>query len=125
MGSRRHLGQVLTNLVTNACKFTERGFVRLCAGVVDEAALVAAVRSGRVAGAAVDVFDEEPPWGSPLLELPQVIVTPHLVAATFEAQIKVAVNLAEQVRDFFEGRAARGLVNPEVVRDARTAGSSA
>ncbi|MCP4870093.1 MAG: hydroxyacid dehydrogenase [Proteobacteria bacterium] len=83
-------------------------------GVVDEAALATAIRSGRVAGAAIDVFDEEPPWGNPLLELPQVIVTPHLVASTFEAQIKVAVGLAEQVRDYFEGRPVHGLVGPDM-----------
>jgi D-3-phosphoglycerate dehydrogenase len=82
-------------------------------GVVDESALVSAIRSGRVAGAAIDVFDTEPPWDSPLMELPQVIVTPHLVASTFEAQIKVAVGLAEQVRDFFEGRPVHGLVGPD------------
>jgi len=83
-------------------------------GVVDEPALVAAIRSGRVAGAAIDVFDEEPPWGNPLLDLPQVIVTPHLVASTFEAQIKVAVGLAERVRDYFEGRPVQGLVGPDM-----------
>jgi D-3-phosphoglycerate dehydrogenase / 2-oxoglutarate reductase len=83
-------------------------------GVVDEGALCKALRTGRVAGAAVDVFDEEPPWGNPLLEYPQVIVTPHLMVSTFEAQIRVAVNLAEQVRDFFDGREVHP-VNPEVL----------
>ena len=87
-------------------------------GIVDEAALVRAIRSGRVAGAAIDVFDTEPPWGNPLLELPQVIATPHLVASTFEAQIKVAVGLAERVVGWFEGREVKGLVNPEVRKDA-------
>jgi len=70
-------------------------------GVVSEDALVQAIKTGKVAAAAVDVFDEEPPWGSELLTLPQVVVTPHLVSATFEAQIQVARDLAEQVRDFF------------------------
>lgn len=88
-------------------------------GVVDEAALVAALRTGRVAGAAVDVFDEEPPWGNPLLEFPQVIATPHLMVSTFEAQIRVAVNLAGQVRDFFQGREVRP-VNPEALLVARS-----
>lgn len=90
-------------------------------GVVSEAALVRAVRSGRVAGAAVDVFDEEPPWGSELLALPQVILTPHLVASTFEAQISVAVTLAERVRDFFELGALDGLVNQDVAGRLRPA----
>ena len=68
---------------------------------MSEAALVQAIKTGKVAAAAVDVFDEEPPWGSELLTLPQVVVTPHLVSSTFEAQIQVARDLAEQVRDFF------------------------
>jgi len=84
-------------------------------GVIDEAALVRALRSGKVAGAAIDVFEQEPPTGSPLLKMPQVIVTPHLVASTFEAQINVATTLAEQVRDFLTTGEARGAVNPEVL----------
>lgn len=83
-------------------------------GVVSEAALVRALRSGKVAGAAVDAFDEEPPLSSELRELPQVILTPHLVASTFEAQIHVAVNLAQQVRDFFSG-VRRGVVNEDAL----------
>lgn len=81
-------------------------------GIVDEAALVRAVRTGKVAGAAVDVFESEPPTGSPLLTMPQVIVTPHLVASTFESQINVARALSEQVRDFLITGALRGAVNP-------------
>jgi D-3-phosphoglycerate dehydrogenase / 2-oxoglutarate reductase len=87
-------------------------------GIIDEQALVRAIRRGRVAGAAVDNFDEEPPWGNELLEMEQVIVTPHLMVSTFEAQIRVAVNLAEQIRDFFEGREVRA-VNPEALERAR------
>ena len=83
-------------------------------GVVNERALVKAVRSGKVAGAAVDVFDEEPPWRSELLDLPQVVLTPHLIASTFEAQINVAVSLAHKVRAFFEDGNTDVLVNPEV-----------
>jgi D-3-phosphoglycerate dehydrogenase len=84
-------------------------------GVVSEAALVNAVKTGKVAGAAIDVFDEEPPWGSELLELPQVVVTPHLVSSTFEAQIQVARALAEQVRDYFQSGESRGIVNREAL----------
>jgi len=82
-------------------------------GVVSEAALVRAIKTGKVAAAAVDVFDEEPPWGSELLNLPQVVVTPHLVSATFEAQIQVARELAEQVRDFFLRADEPGTVQSE------------
>jgi D-3-phosphoglycerate dehydrogenase len=87
-------------------------------GVVDEAALVRALRSGKVAGAAVDVFEQEPPTGNPLTSMPQVIVTPHLVASTFEAQINVATTLAEQVRDFLTTGETRGAINPEALTRA-------
>ena len=88
-------------------------------GVVNEAALVQAVRSGKVVGAAVDVFEQEPPWGSELLDMPQVILTPHLVASTFEAQINVAVSLAHKVRAFFEDGDVGVLVNPDVAARLR------
>ena len=70
-------------------------------GIVDEDALLQAVLSGQVAGAALDVFVEEPPPAThPLLQLDQVICTPHLGAATEEAQINVAVAIADQVASF-------------------------
>jgi D-3-phosphoglycerate dehydrogenase / 2-oxoglutarate reductase len=69
-------------------------------GIVDEAALAGAIRAGRVAGAALDVFEREPPPADhPLVGLEQVIVTPHLGAATDEAQTAVALAIAEQVAD--------------------------
>jgi D-3-phosphoglycerate dehydrogenase len=67
-------------------------------GIVDEAALAEAVREGRVAGAGLDVFAEEPTTESPLFELPTVVVTPHLGASTREAQDKAGVTIAEQVQ---------------------------
>ncbi len=74
---------------------------------VDEAALEAALRSGQVGGAALDVFRQEPPGASALLQLPNVIATPHLGAATAEAQERVGVAIAEQIRDFLlHGRVA-------------------
>jgi D-3-phosphoglycerate dehydrogenase len=70
-------------------------------GIVDEDALLDALNSGRVAGAALDVFDEEPPPADhPLIRHERVICTPHLGASTEQAQVNVAVAVAEQVRDF-------------------------
>src|SRR5437764_5706305 len=81
-------------------------------GLVDELALYAAIREGRVAGAALDVFEEEPPPADhPLLALEEVIATPHLGASTKEAQEGVAVTVAEQMRDYLHTGALRGAVN--------------
>ena len=66
-------------------------------GVIDETALAEAIREGRIAGAAIDVFATEPTIASPLFELPQVVVTPHLGASTAEAQDKAGDTIAEQV----------------------------
>lgn len=81
-------------------------------GIIDEAALAEAVRSGKVAGAAVDVFTAEPPPAdNPLLGDPRIITTPHLGASTAEAQERVAIDVAEQIVDVLEGRPARYAVN--------------
>ena len=81
-------------------------------GLVDESALHDAIKSGKVAGAALDVFTEEPPAaGHPLLLLDEVIVTPHLGASTTEAQEGVAFTVAEQMRDYLSSGALRGAVN--------------
>lgn len=66
-------------------------------GIVDEAALAEAIETGQVAGAAIDVFADEPTTDSPLFGLPQVVVTPHLGASTREAQDKAGDTIAEQV----------------------------
>jgi D-3-phosphoglycerate dehydrogenase len=66
-------------------------------GIVDEAALADAIRSGQISGAALDVFEKEPTTESPLFELPQVVVAPHLGASTREAQDKAGDTIAEQV----------------------------
>jgi len=69
-------------------------------GLIDEAALKAALDSGHVAGAALDVFEQEPAKDSPLFGTPNFISTPHLGASTSEAQVNVAIQVAEQMSDF-------------------------
>ncbi len=90
-------------------------------GIVDEAAVAGALASGHLAGAGIDVFDTEPPTGSPLLDAPNTLLTPHLGASTAEAQILVAEEIAAQVLDVLDGRSARYAVNaplltPETAR---------
>lgn len=81
-------------------------------GIIDEAALCQAITDGRVAGAALDVFVEEPPPADhPLLQLDQVICTPHLGAATDEAQINVAIAIADQVANFLTQGVIQNAVN--------------
>ena len=70
-------------------------------GVVDEDALLDAIDSGKVAGAALDVFEEEPPGESPLFRRDCVIGTPHIGAATFEAQERVGEAVVKVLNDFF------------------------
>ncbi len=82
-------------------------------GLVDEEALAAALRSGRVAGAAMDTFDGEPIVSSPLFGLPGVVVTPHLGASTAEAQHRAGVNIAEQVNGALAGEFVPFAVNVE------------
>jgi D-3-phosphoglycerate dehydrogenase / 2-oxoglutarate reductase len=81
-------------------------------GLIDEGALYQAIKSGKVAGAALDVFEKEPPpIDHQLLQLDEVIATPHLGASTTEAQEGVALTVAEQMRDFLLTGALRGAVN--------------
>ena len=72
-------------------------------GIVNEEDLAAAIADGKIAGAALDVFDSEPKTESPLFELPQVVVTPHLGASTAEAQTRAGETIAEQVRLALDG----------------------
>ncbi len=80
-------------------------------GIVDEAALARQIRSGHVAGAALDVFEQEPPRELPFRDMECVVLTPHLAASTSEAQEKVAVIIAEQISDFLRDGVARNAVN--------------
>ena len=93
-------------------------------GIIDEAALLEALKSGKVAAAALDVFEKEPPVGNPLLEQPNVVVTPHLGASTQEAQVNVAITIAEQVLNAFRGLPVTTALNipimkPEVMEKVR------
>ena len=81
-------------------------------GIIDETALLGALESGKVAGAALDVFVEEPPPADhPLVAHPKVICTPHLGASTDQAQINVSVAVAEQVRDYLLDGVVRNSIN--------------
>jgi D-3-phosphoglycerate dehydrogenase len=80
-------------------------------GLVDEEALYAALKSGQLAGAALDVYAKEPPKGSPFLTLDNVVLTPHLGASTEEAQRAVSLQIAEDMIKFLETGAAETAVN--------------
>jgi D-3-phosphoglycerate dehydrogenase len=80
-------------------------------GIVDEKALFEGLQSGRVAGAALDVFETEPPGASPLMDLENFICTPHLGASTDEAQVNVAVAVAEQIVDYLLQGIIKNAVN--------------
>ncbi|HXY01073.1 MAG TPA: phosphoglycerate dehydrogenase [Candidatus Limnocylindrales bacterium] len=92
--------------------------------LINEADLAAALKSGQVAGAALDVFVEEPPKNSPLVGLPNVICTPHVAGSTAEAQEGLGIQVAEQVRDYLAEGVIRNAVNlpalsPEQYRRVR------
>lgn len=80
-------------------------------GLVDETALAEAIKSGKVAGAAFDVFEVEPAKESPLFGLPNVVCTPHLGASTTEAQENVAIQVAEQISDYLVNGAVTNALN--------------
>ena len=83
-------------------------------GVIDEAALLAALESGKAAGAAFDVWSKEPPRTEVLLKLiahPHMVVTPHLGANTFEAQKNVAVDVSREIINYLDGRPMENAVN--------------
>lgn len=87
-------------------------FVNCARGeLVDEAALLDAVKSGKVSGAALDVFEQEPPQNKELVSHPNVVVTPHLSASTVEAQERVSYEIACQIKDYFEQGLIRNAVN--------------
>ncbi|MBE0452918.1 phosphoglycerate dehydrogenase [Roseovarius autotrophicus] len=113
--------QTRNMLSREALEKTKKG-VRIinCArgGLVDEAALADLLKSGHVAGAAFDVFAEEPATENPLFGLPNVVCTPHLGAATTEAQENVALQVAEQMSDYLlTGAVSNALNMPSVTAE--------
>ncbi len=94
-------------------------------GIIDEAALAEALKAGKIAGAALDVYENEPLGDSPLKSLgKEAILTPHLGASTAEAQVNVAIDVAEQIRDVLLGLPARSAVNipglsPDVLEELK------
>jgi len=102
----------------NAISKMKKGVILVnCArgGIINEKDLYEAIRSGKVAGAALDVFEKEPAVGNPLLELEEVIGTPHLGASTEEAQENVAIAISQQVVDYLLHGEARNTVNMPAV----------
>ncbi len=88
-------------------------------GIIDEKALLDAIKKSKVAGAALDVYEKSPPIDNPLVGLDCVVATPHLGASTEEAQVSVAIDMARQMKDALLGKGYRNAVNLPSV-DAET-----
>lgn len=101
------IGEREFSLMKSECSLinTARG------GIIDEDELYKALKAGLIAGAALDVFEEEPPTRNPLLALDNVLMTPHLGASTAEAQVHVSVEVAQQVINALRGLPVAGAVN--------------
>jgi D-3-phosphoglycerate dehydrogenase len=93
------------------CKPTARIINCARGGLVDDEAMVKAIREKKLAGAAVDGFEKEPCTESVLFTKNNVIVTPHLGASTAEAQVMAARDVAEQIADVFRGKPAHAAIN--------------
>jgi len=87
--------------------------------IVNEADLYRALKEGDIAGAGLDVFESEPPTDSPLLELDNVVLTPHTAAFTTEAMNNMNVGVVEQLIDYLNGKQPAHLVNPDVYESHR------
>jgi D-3-phosphoglycerate dehydrogenase len=85
-------------------------------GIVDEEALYKSLKEGKIKGAALDVFAQEPPKGSPLFTLENVILTPHMAGYTYEALRDTGMICVQNIVDVFEGRQPKFVVNAEVLK---------
>ncbi len=99
----------------------ENAFLINCArgGIVDEHALYDALSQGKIAGAGMDVYENEPPTGNPILDLDNVVATPHIGASTREAQQNAAIIVAEEIKKVFNGEAPSNLINLPVLDSER------
>jgi glyoxylate reductase len=85
--------------------------------VVDEKALYQALKEGRIAGAGLDVFEQEPtPLDNPLLKFDNIVVAPHISSASYETRSKMAEMVADNLMAFFEGKKPPNLINPDVLK---------
>jgi D-3-phosphoglycerate dehydrogenase len=84
--------------------------------IVDESDLYQALKNGDIGGAGMDVFEQEPPTESPLLELDNVVLSPHTAAFTHEAVDNMSMGIVDQLIDYYQGKRPAHLVNPEVFR---------
>lgn len=110
-----HTRNLMNTKTFDQCK---RGvYVVNCArgGILNEDDAVAALESGQLGGVAVDVYDPEPPTNRRFVEHARVLSTPHLGASTREAQVRVAVEVAEQLVALVNGKSVWGCVNPETL----------
>jgi D-3-phosphoglycerate dehydrogenase / 2-oxoglutarate reductase len=110
------LSNITRNLINEEslkkCKHGVRIINCARGGIVNEMDVLHAIDSGKISGAAFDVFENEPPdFSNPIFNHPKIICTPHLGASTEEAQEKVAVQIAEQVSDYFKNKIFSGAVN--------------
>jgi D-3-phosphoglycerate dehydrogenase len=111
--TRNLIGARTLQMLKPTCRIinTSRG------AIVDEAALVQALHDGRIAGAALDVFENEPlPGDHPLCTAPNVLLTPHISSSTKESLDRMAIHAAQGVLDVLEGRRPRYAINPEVLK---------
>ena len=108
---------MLNEKTLSSCKKGVRIINVARGGIIDEAALLSALQSGHCDGAALDVYEEEPPKNSSLIQNKKVLCTPHLGASTKEAQVRVAEEVAQQLIELKNGASrVHGAVNPAVLQ---------